>query len=548
MNIRNQTTRESATHRLLPLLPLVLLAGCAGPADEGSLFRRFPAGDLPGQGKTFGATFLDVDGDDRLDLLLSTHGNQAELFVIDRDNVFRRHHPAGGLPGGLRDQHGAAACDYDGDGDRDAYLTVGAHKGQGWSWNQLWRQRAPGDFENAAFADTLLADPVGRGRGALWADFDRNGRPELLIFNYQSAVRLLAWSPDRWRDVTQRLPVVPDFAYWRSAQTAPGAAERARSAWLHTALAADLDNDGWTDLLTTGRLGMCGLWRNHGDGSFQDATSVCELPPAFFPHAPIHAAAGDLDHDGRLDLVLLYRPDPTVRPRRHPVEVRRNDDGRYGCRFPAHDPVAAAAADLDPAAGLLADLDNDGHLDCYVVAHRRDETTPPNVLLQGLGDGGFVARSDQWGGGGPVGGNPESAWAVDLDRDGDLDLVTCNGGADDPGQTGGVVCYENRSTTQKGVTLELIPTAGAPHGLGARLRVRHGGLMQVREVQSVANPVNAAVLPVHFGLGEHAGPVEVVVDWPTSGGGFVRQQVTLPAAGAAYRLRQGSPAVRLTTR
>jgi tetratricopeptide (TPR) repeat protein len=64
----------------------------------------------------------------------------------------------------------------------------------------------------------------------------------------------------------------------------------------------DYDNDGKTDLLAFGHRSLS-LWRNQGDGKFEEVTKETGLP-APYPAWALSGAWIDLDHDGDLDLVL----------------------------------------------------------------------------------------------------------------------------------------------------------------------------------------------------------------------------------------------------
>ena len=87
-------------------------------------------------------TLLDVDRDGWLDLLISVHGNEAQIHFNRPGLQFPREMLPQSLPG-LADKHGAAACDYDLDGDWDVLVCQGAEHGAGMGTNQLWQQIAP---------------------------------------------------------------------------------------------------------------------------------------------------------------------------------------------------------------------------------------------------------------------------------------------------------------------------------------------------------------------------------------------------------------------
>lgn len=515
-----------------------LLAGCGGDDGPDTLFRPLPRGDLPATGKTYGGTFLDADGDGWLDLLYSEHSNTAQLRLGGPAGFHAALLPRPLPP--VVDHHGAAACDYDGDGDWDALVSMGAEHGSGQGLNGLWTQEGPGRFTDSAAGVQALNDPLGRGRGALWADFDGDRRPELMLLNYASPVRLLTRTDAGWQDATDRLPMPAPVMPWSPGRPLPDGKVRRRCTALHSAVAADLDEDGDSDLLVLGRVGQSAVWINDGAGRFWDATARCGLKPTLFPESPKHAAAGDLDGDGDLDLVLAHRRNPEIPPRRQPLEVWLNDPSAGIPRFTPATPSPDLAGTTDPLAVLLADLDNDGALDLYVV-HTSTGAEAPNRLYRGDGQGGFAAAPAYWGGAGPAGGNPDSVWPVDLDRDGDLDLVTFNGEENTARQTGGVLCYENRGNGNSGLTVTLVARDEVPHGLGARLELQVEGAVVLRRVSCVTNPLSAAILPVHFGLGATAGPCTLTVRWPSG----QLQRLNLPRPGAAYRVTEGRPDAEL---
>ena len=191
---------------------------------------------------------------------------------------------------------------------------------------------------------------------------------------------------------------------------------------------------------------------------------------------------------------------------------------------------------IDPQCCLLADLDNDGHLDIYLVVRNEGDSPLTNLLLKGKGDGRFEDVTTAWGGYRTDLSSPESAIALDFDLDGDLDLMTFDGGSDSTSQNGGVVSYMNQSDRMKGVTIILADPGGTPHGLGARVFCDD----QMREVRSIASPSSSSVFPIHFGLNESPGPIEVTIHWPNTDGSMTTQTITLPTSGTAYRITKGA--------
>jgi len=199
--------------------------------------------------------------------------------------------------------------------------------------------------------------------------------------------------------------------------------------------ALDYDGDGRLDLLVLDRVGphdrtgpgrRCFLYRNRGDETFRDRTLAAGLaaPPRrrFFRVAVV----GDFDDDGDDDLLFELGPQPFGAP-----VAYRNDGGVF--RKTA---LTMPAVPLGNA--CVADFDGDRVLDLYLpnsgepVEDRNekarwigDRTGPEGLLLRGRGGFRFedvTAASNARGGNREVLG----AQAVDLEPDGDADLVLAN--------------------------------------------------------------------------------------------------------------------------
>ena len=199
----------------------------------------------------------------------------------------------------------------------------------------------------------------------------------------------------------------------------------------------DYDNDGHPDLFIT-RLLRYDLFRNRGDGTFEDATERQGLAGA--RDNPTSSAFADLDNDGDLDLYVCHyvRWDPD-----HPVICKHEQGGCFYC-----DPAKYERAvdhvfrndrghyvDITQTAGftdehghglgvVAADIDDDNRIDLFVA---NDGTA--NFLFRNKG--GFQFEDDALKAG--VAGSAQGGYqagmgvaAADLDGDGRLDLLVTN--------------------------------------------------------------------------------------------------------------------------
>jgi hypothetical protein len=139
----------------------------------------------------------------------------------------------------------------------------------------------------------------------------------------------------------------------------------------------DFDGDGWLDVyaLQGGPFPPRGcplpfgdrLFRNRGDGRFQDVTAASGLAalPGGYGHG---VAVGDYDNDGRPDLFVT---------RWRSYALYRNLGGG---RFQDATAQAGLEGDRDwPMSAAWADLDNDGDLDLYVCHYLKWDAQHPTL-------------------------------------------------------------------------------------------------------------------------------------------------------------------------
>lgn len=172
----------------------------------------------------------------------------------------------------------------------------------------------------------------------------------------------------------------------------------------------------------------------------------------------------------------------------------------------------------------IADFDNDGWQDVYIVNGTwvPNEVSPSNLFFRNNGDGTFTEAS------GPFGLEDylmtAAALSVDIDGDGDLDILT-------QPVNGPVALFVNNAGGNA-VTVALRDGQGNSHGIGARLTAELAdGTIMTREITSGGGFMSFDAPIAHFGLGEATDLAALTVRWPDG----EETRIAGPlASGAAY--------------
>jgi hypothetical protein len=178
----------------------------------------------------------------------------------------------------------------------------------------------------------------------------------------------------------------------------------------------------------------------------------------------------------------------------------------------------------------FADVDNDGWKDIYISnGFFQSATRESNIFYLNSQDGCFTDKTVPWG--------LEdfrvttSHTYVDIDNDGDLDIVTVP-------VFGNVRVYENNGNGNNAIAIELHDGKTNSYAIGAKIIVRHGGgaKQQMWEVQSGGGFLSFDPLVSHFGLGadKQADAVEII--WPNGEKDVIKGPFM---AGARYVITRG---------
>ncbi|MDG3004918.1 CRTAC1 family protein [Paludisphaera mucosa] len=280
----------------------------------------------------------------------------------------------------------------------------------------------------------------------------------------------------------------------------------------------DFDNDGDPDLFASFLNGLSQLYRNDG-GEFVDATEAMGVRG---PMTGFSCWAFDYDNDGWVDVFatcydrslgdvvkgLLGRPHG-----RYPNRLYRNVEGR---KFVDETRKAGLDMCFSTMGSNFADFDNDGFLDFYLgTGEPSMATLIPNRMFKNVEGRRF---SEVTGSAGV--GHLQKGHAVacgDYDRDGDVDLFAQTGGAVD-GDRYHNVLFQNPGQGRRSLTIKLVGVKTNRAAIGARIKVVSAGPkpQAVHRTVGSGSSFGANALEQTIGLADAEGAALIEVYWPTS--------------------------------
>ena len=477
-----------------------------------------------------GAAWLDYDADGWIDLLImggTRFGSPAsdsslQLHRNLRDGTFEEVTAAAGLHR-VGWASSATVGDVDNDGNPDVFVTF-------WGQNALFRNLGDGTFADITGEAGLLDSETRWGAGSTFLDYDRDGLLDLFVTNY------LHFDPETtpgkgsganctWKGVPvncgpRGLPQGRHSLYrnlgdgsFEDVTSKSGIGESAPGYGM-TAVAADLDADGWVDLYVACDGTPSLLFRNLGDGTFREEglERGVALSEDAIEQAGMGIGIGDYDLDGDLDLFKTHFSDDTN-------VLYRNDGGGV-----FDDRTIEAGLGVETRfvgwGAAIADLDNDGWPDLTYVTgsvYPEVEAKLPhypyktsNVVFRNLGAGRFEELIEEAGPGMAAAHSSRGAAFGDYDNDGDIDVLVVNM-SERPS-----LLRNDYSGSGNWLQLALRGAPGRSNraAIGAQVVLRYGDRTQARAVTAQASFYSVNDPRLHFGLGS-AERADLTVRWPS---------------------------------
>ncbi|ABF40685.1 ASPIC/UnbV [Candidatus Koribacter versatilis Ellin345] len=468
-----------------------------------------------------GCAFLDYDNDGYPDVLLINGKTWApgssstmKLYHNNHNGTFTDVTAKAGLSVPMFGL-GVAVGDYDNDGYDDLFVTA---LGQ----SHLFHNNGNGTFTDVTKQAGMLG-PNEFSTSAAWVDYDKDGKLDLVVANY------VQWTPETdiycTLDGSKKSYCTPEAYKGASVRlwhnlgggkfedaTAKSGLFDSTSKSLGIAV-ADVNGDGWPDLIVANDTQPNKLYVNQKNGKFQESAVSAGI--AFSEDGVARAGMGvdaaDYDRSGKPSIIIgnfsnqmmaLYHNEGNTL---FVDEAPRSEVGRkslltlgFACFFFDYD--------LDGWPDIFV---ANGHIEPEIEKiQKRVKYSQPSHLFHNQGNGQFTEVTGQVG---TALGTPKvarSAAYADIDNDGDLDLlITTNGGP--------AMLLRNDGATNKSLRIKLDGTRSNRDGIGAVVTVRAGNDKQAQMLRSGSGYLSASELVLTFGLGQHATADEVQITWPS---------------------------------
>src|SRR3989449_55599 len=420
---------------------------------------------------------------------------------------------------------GVALFDYDGDGWLDVYLVNGSTYAALKGLEPAPRAALFHNNHDGTFTDVTAKAGVSNDRwgfGVTVGDYNNDGWPDLYVTNFGKNCLYRNNGDGTFTEVAEKAGVSDPNGYYGFA-----------AAWV------DVDDDGWPDLLVANDSTPNYLYRNRGDGTFEDVSlaSGFALNENGREQASMGIAVGDYDNDGRVDLYVTNFSDD--------YNTLYHNEG--GGNFLDITFQLGLGEPTIPFLGWgtgFIDYDNDGRKDIFVAnghVYRSVDKTDWGTtwaqrpqLFRNLNGARFQEVPPATGSGLAVLASARGAAFGDIFNDGHIDVVMNN--LDGPPTV-------LRNVVRNGNHWLLLKLIGGPKSprdaTGAVVFLTAGGLRQRGDVLGGGSYSSHSDQRLHFGLGTATQVEKLEIRWPSS----LRESVSVPGVDRILTIVEGKGVV-----
>lgn len=488
-------------------------------------------------GKEIGIDFIQSIGDDELTNIVESSAGGAAFLDYDKDGYIDLYVTSGtwkeGLSSGEKPEKTAENHLYH-NLQNGTFEDVTKKAGVSGSWYSMGA--TIGDFNNDDYPDIFISnygpnvllknngngtfsDVTKRGKvsggdndfsvGATWFDYDNDGLLDLYVGNYLNfdPQYKYFYAPDGFPG-PMAYDAQPDILYHN---TGNGVFEDVTKAMGIIDIdgramgvgSVDYDDDGFQDIYVANDHTMNYLWHNNGGKGFTDMGTPSGTAFGQAGESTISMAVdfADYNNDGLIDIFV--------------------SDDKY-CRFYQNQGngiftdqsypsgIAMPAGQFVGWSSSFIDYDNDGNVDIYKVnGALKHLYGQEDQLFKNLGNGKFEDVSTESGSYFEKEMVGRGACFGDYDNDGDIDGFIENLNSH------GAFLRNNKGNQNNWITLSLVGTSGNRDGLGAKVKIISGAIVQTAQKKSTTGYLSQNDPRLHFGLAKNAMVEKIEIRWPS---------------------------------
>ncbi len=471
-----------------------------------------------------GGGFIDYNNDGWLDILLIGGGAWKDYTKRDIQTLWLYKNNANGTFSNVTAETGlgqintyglgVAAADYDNDGDQDIYLTT--------LDRNILLNNNEGYFVNVS-KNAGLGNTLDWSSSAVFFDADNDGWLDLYVGNYA------IWSPlsDLWCSLDSKTKVYcpPEMytglpsKFYHNNRDGTFSDYTKKAGFLPApgkslgAVLMDYNDDGWLDLAVANDGERDLLYKNNGDGVFDEIGT--ELGMAYGENGEARAGmgidAGVVDSSGNTTIFIGNFSNEMVGVYSYSGKGWFNDRSAIS--------KIGRPSFLSLTFGLmLFDVDMDSDLDLFIGnGHVYPERTKnqdgisykqASQLFINNGNGLFAIANEKVSG---VLNNEMVVRGVavgDYDKDGDLDLLLTE-------NNGPAHLWRNDTEEKNYLRVNLMGIDSNKDGIGSKVLLYIGGYKMERLIRTGSSYLSQSEMTATFGLGEHQKIDSLFVCWPS---------------------------------